>query len=783
MRKSIFTLLLSLICLSMWAVDWTGVAFLNDVSGGQYANLYKCTCTAGTAIIENIQKPGAEAGIYVHFPAAGIVVEGLTSTQYRIEGAGMWMYLSAFTAQETTVNITYANGSATLAIYYANGTTGGGGGTTPDPTPEPDPSACTTVNWDTYSFIGNGTEAANTNCFKTDAAGQTGVQEVVNIQHPGFASENGIYLVFTTPPTAMTIDGSPAAYAIQGAGVCFYLSNLTRKETAVVVTLTGGNTITLHFYNEQGTCSSPSGTSITVRFRTPEGLTFWDYNTPKYVLNKSLNPQGGVFEEAPLVNGWYVYSCQAGNQIVFLNQSQITHDAQQTVVVAPTQDMCYELSNGTTSSHKTLTPVSCADTPENEPQRCHYSGGAGSGQTNNGETVFAQGYHFDVWMNSTLDTVFVEATDEDVSRLSDNAVFRYYPYLDPTLSINEWQMQRVGTSQTYKAAVPVTFFSNKDDGMIRCAVKFEYPGLVSVSTPEYFYLDGGGCAERAKREFIIYHHNEVPDTAEEGSVTSYEGGKILQPIQYKRLLTPNVWETFCVPFEVQSVTVYYPEENREYNLYAQYIDPSGTIQPGYFYLREFTTPAVVRDDFQPNWHDIHALNSATALPQKNVPYIIQAPDQSMANHYIVFHGEGYQTIDSDYQKPTLPADGYFSYSGNNTMRSTVLSSAYTLEADGLYFVSDGVNTLYPFECSVNATQSTIARFPRLGLNHSTETTTALTTPTTLDLSRGDLYSPLGLLMGHFDSEAQYHDLLLALPAGFYLVRTASQTTKIYWEVK
>ena len=117
-------------------VDWSTIEFLGDgAGGGAYTNKYKASTADGLTVI-NIQKPdwAAEAGIYAHVPA-GITDCSVAST---LQGAGLIIHLSAFTAQETEVTINYAGGSCKFWVYYADGTTGEGGGEGTDPTPTPE---------------------------------------------------------------------------------------------------------------------------------------------------------------------------------------------------------------------------------------------------------------------------------------------------------------------------------------------------------------------------------------------------------------------------------------------------------------------------------------------------------------------------------------------------------------------------------------------------------------------------------------------------------------------
>ena len=114
-------------------IDWSSIAFL-AADEGQYNNKYKVSAAEGLSVV-NIQQPpwAAERGIYVHVPA-GI---SACSVKSDIQGAGVLLHLSAFTAQETNVTITYgANLTCTFWVYYVDGTTDGSD--TPDTPDNPD---------------------------------------------------------------------------------------------------------------------------------------------------------------------------------------------------------------------------------------------------------------------------------------------------------------------------------------------------------------------------------------------------------------------------------------------------------------------------------------------------------------------------------------------------------------------------------------------------------------------------------------------------------------------
>ena len=408
--------------------------------------------------------------------------------------------------------------------------------------------------------------------------------------------------------------------------------------------------------------------------------------------------------------------------------------------------------------------------------QCTFSGTKGDGQTSNGSTTFTKGYNLSLYLNAekTLIHITAEFLDDETPSF---ACVQNYPTRIETEERNEFPLaQRQGT-KIFDGDIPVSELKNKADGIIRFGVKFAFDGGLRVTTPEFYYLDGSGCAER---DFVIYHHSQKPANPEKEAVESFAGGRILQPIQYKRLLRPDVWETLSIPFEVDSVTV--TDGDGVYKIYPQY-DNNGKVTEGEFWLRDFREKEVSAEKFQANWHDIQATKAEAALPKKNVPYIIRVPDDNThywKDKYIVFHGASYQIIDDVYSTDvqTPRATEMFAYSGNNTMKEWKLRSAYVLDNEGIYFESGETVTLYPFECAVNAEIETTRAMPRLALNRKPATPTGNTPPVTV-IENGSVWSVAGWCAGTFCNTGEYDTLLQRLPAGLYIVRQAETTYKVY----
>lgn len=228
-------------------VDWETIDWIGSTDAN-YTNKFKCSTTEG---LVNIQHPGfaSEIGIYMTFPAAGIECN---ITGISVQGAGIIMHLSSFTAKETEVVVNYAGGSRTFWVYYADGTEGGSGegGEEPDPTPDPEEPEVTD-KWASLNWLGNGSGLPeNTDKYKIY---HECLQSVANIQKPGFADEVGIYVTTNGAIESCSVDG-----AIQGGGMVLYLSSFTAKETEVTINYAGGS-CTFWVYYADGTEGGSEG--------------------------------------------------------------------------------------------------------------------------------------------------------------------------------------------------------------------------------------------------------------------------------------------------------------------------------------------------------------------------------------------------------------------------------------------------------------------------------------------------------------------------------------------
>lgn len=115
---------------------------------------------------------------------------------------------------------------------------------------EPADIVVSNCEWENIEWLGDGSpEQTFGNQFKVCKDGtQPGV---VNIQKPGWAAETGIYLTF--PSAAFGEISLPENnYVKDGAGIVFYLSAFTAKETEVSV-MCDSNEIIFTVYNDKGT--------------------------------------------------------------------------------------------------------------------------------------------------------------------------------------------------------------------------------------------------------------------------------------------------------------------------------------------------------------------------------------------------------------------------------------------------------------------------------------------------------------------------------------------------
>ncbi len=101
------------------SVDWSTLEYIGDGAGG-YANQYKIYVEDSQCGVVNIQKPvfASEAGIYITLPGD---VSSCSLSGYDIQGAGIAVHMSNFTAKETEFTISTASSTYNFVVYNENG--------------------------------------------------------------------------------------------------------------------------------------------------------------------------------------------------------------------------------------------------------------------------------------------------------------------------------------------------------------------------------------------------------------------------------------------------------------------------------------------------------------------------------------------------------------------------------------------------------------------------------------------------------------------------------------
>ena len=761
-------------------IDWTSLPWLGNGSGlPTYTDKYKVSPVVGMQVV-NVQIPGFSSGAVGIYLTIGSQIDDC-SVANNIQGGGILLHLSAFTAKETEVTINYHSGieshQCTFWVYYADGSGDAGGSDVDEPE----------------------TPVESNYCQKT----LTGTVHSKQITMTCTKESEGNYKIVITGENLNGLGGS--FVHINGTSAYNLGTNISSSSTTEIVCNIVSTTdpsfyTPLYVKYKEGSAQSQE------TFSTPSDIIWGVCNiepTPEPIYNsisesicfgatydwngQTYSTAGEYTQEFTAVNG--ADSIVTLTLTIYPQTPDVTEDAtidfgetytwnNQEYTETGTYTTTLQDANGC-DYQATLNLTVNSNSPST-PSTCTYEGGPGDALMEQpGKDQFESGYKITLKIDEEdSDKIHITATVFDSDAPAETAYFQNYPNYD--YAQNTAQHKFAGSRQnTFETTISISsLISNRADGIIRFAIKFEYPGgVIKVTTPEFFYLDGSGCAQRV---FAIYHHDDLPAEPLEGEdqFTEFAGGKILQSIQYKRKMPSEVWETLSVPFEVDSVTAFDPATGKHVRLHAQY--NNGSTQAGNYWLRYFQTSSVTRDNFQPNWHDIEADNQEAAKPVKDKAYIIRLPNGGgyYNDKYIVFHGRGYQEIANAYIAPDLPQDDYYSYSGNNTMMPQDLFSAYVLDNAGYYFTSSSTVTLPPFECSVNATAATIAKMPRIALNGRNNTTTDLTLLPTTDLQGGVIYSIFGAAVARFNTIDEYDQACQTLAAGVYVIVTPSTTTKI-----
>ena len=176
----------------------------------------------------------------------------------------------------------------------------------------------------------------------------------------------------------------------------------------------------------------------------------------------------------------------------------------------------------------------------------------------------------------------------------------------------------------------------------------------------------------------IYHYN----TALGANGVHTTEDTLVAGIYYRRLFTPNVWETLYLPFDVDRVTVL--EDGIEYDLEAWSI-----FSGGHYFL---ATPYGIENK--------EVVFGFTTELKPDTPYIIQFKDEYYRDKMITFYGsQSWNHLSTSFEALTSSFD--MQMAGNTTLQDQILEEpVYMLRGTSNFILQNTTTTLHPFECYV-----------------------------------------------------------------------------------
>ena len=176
----------------------------------------------------------------------------------------------------------------------------------------------------------------------------------------------------------------------------------------------------------------------------------------------------------------------------------------------------------------------------------------------------------------------------------------------------------------------------------------------------------------------IYHYN----TALGANGVHTTEDTLVAGIYYRRLFTPNVWETLYLPFEVDRVTVL--EDGVEYDLNAWSI-----FSGGHYYLAK---PYGIENK--------EVVFGFTQVVDAHTPYIIQFKDEYYRDKIITFYSEeSWNKLSTSFE--ALPISFEMQMAGNTTLQDQILEEpVYMLRGTSNFILQNTTTVLHPFECYV-----------------------------------------------------------------------------------
>ncbi len=292
--------------------------------------------------------------------------------------------------------------------------------------------------------------------------------------------------------------------------------------------------------------------------------------------------------------------------------------------------------------------------------------------------------------------------------------------------------------------------------------------------------------------FVIYRTGDKAEDSRAAvdDVESYAGGTIAEVIEYRmKVHELDTWYTLCLPFTVNGVKVWDPDDGPAYFDIVPYYRTEAGLFSGHYFIRtplpDTTGLAIANFD---DWNDP---NTAAYMPIERVPYIIQWHDSYFLGKYISFFGATGQEIPTRFRDGVAPNDNnVVNVYGNNTMHTGSVPGAYMLEPD---YGSDGAwlrlenasesRTIPPFECFIRASEpvtiSHIAIRRGMSLNDLSTGETVIADNHIAPLIR--VYTLSGIMVTQFTdcsfSQAAYV-LSMEQPAGIYILSSDQEAVKV-----
>lgn len=369
---------------------------------------------------------------------------------------------------------------------------------------------------------------------------------------------------------------------------------------------------------------------------------------------------------------------------------------------------------------------------------CVREGGPGVHNTDNGGQEFTDGYKLNSYVVTEDGKRYFVVEAEPLDAELNNAILHIYK--DESAAVTE--VGKDGDAKTYKVGSTThTYYRFKKlvsdipgaiNGIIRYYVKFEGPdGIIRNTKYHYYDLPHNECAPDT---WIIYHHGQAPEV---GDRETFDGGRIVQPIEYRRKFDLDTWYSLYLPFDVTAVKVI--SGGTYYDLLPYYRTDGGTLKGKQYIIRKAkpveNMPIVNVENRLPSespngWFDPSESEYETFLPQRNTPYIIQFHNKYYEDKWIAFFGKWYSTIETKFSENAAPTnDEVVNIYGNNTMKNQSLKGqCYQLnydEYDSYAWTRFDNVTLYPFECYILANETTTAKYRVLRRGAAEDTPTGM----------------------------------------------------------